>query len=701
MKKNTTKKIAAILSFAVVCAGALGVASLNKATADTAVNPDCFEMVEGASIRLASDKNGIRFTSKYGSKVYQDITTREAGTDVRVGTFIFPAAYLDMQAAYETGAQIGEYDKLLNKKDACFYDSTDDTIENKLYQDGDYYYGYAALTNMQFENLGLDFVGIGYIAWTTGNTTTYEFIENEETVVRSAAYVASAHYGKETDATKVEVVDHYVYGSLFAKTGVVDYDATAGQYTVYDNDTYATVAEVMDAINGSLELAVSATELSVAYPATSALTATVQLKYADVAGGEATAIANGVNFAVKCESSNPAAATYENGVVKSVGAGATTLTFSCMDLTATCNVTVVQRTTRNLKEQYFDLSKDTTATIALDEGEIASEILVGETDILSDVTATAGSVSISKEVLETWDKGTTHVQVFTDNYQYNAYVCVADYVLSDEAELKTFRAAAVAASDQNGQASLTYSDTWDWHVVLDADITCTSTYMDYVSYFGVLDGKGHAISDIVVGNGHNENYARVSFFDNRIERGDEGVLDSDNVMHADVGLRVKDLAIINIRGISTASANGHTRGAFVNTTTKGSRFENIYFSGLAPLVSQYLNGACGVFKCIVVDGSTGYFPMSQAVNKEGTNVEEIKRILMYGANPQLPVQASGAAAYGCAVYATNNGATMTDFYNGVIATINAVDDWSSVWSVADNGDIMFGDDTVIIANPAN
>ena len=276
MKKNTTKKLAAILSFAVVCAGALGVASLNTATADAAVNPDCFEMVEGASIRLASDKNGIRFTSKYGSNVYQDITTREAGTDVRVGTFIFPAAYLNMQAAYVDGATIGEYNKLKEecRKDACFYDSTDSSIENKLYQDGAYYYGYAALTNMQFENLGLDFVGIGYIAWTTGGTTTYDFIENEETVVRSAAYVASAHYGKETDATKVEVVDHYAYGSLFAKTGVVTYDASLGQYTVYGDETCSTVAEVMTKINGSLELSVSQTEISVDYAATQDLSAT-------------------------------------------------------------------------------------------------------------------------------------------------------------------------------------------------------------------------------------------------------------------------------------------------------------------------------------------------------------------------------------------------------------------------------------------
>ena len=684
MKKNTTKKLAAILSLAVVCAGALGVASLNQATADTAVNPDCFEMVEGASIRLASDKNGIRFTTKFGSNVYQNIMQREAGTDVRVGAYIVPADYLDKQGAYESGAQIGEYDKLLYKKDACFFDSTDDTIENKLYQDGDYYYGYAALTNLLFENLGKDFVGIGYIAWTTDGVTTYEFIENEETVVRSAAYVASAHYGKETDENKIEAVDHYAYGSLFAKTGVVDYDAQAGQYTVYDSNTYSTVAEVMDAINGSLELSVSATELSVAYPATPALTATVQLKYADVAGGEATATANGVNFAVKCESSTPAVATYENGVVKSVAKGATTLTFSCMNLTATCNVTVVQRTTRSLMEQYFDLSKDTVATIALDDGEIASEILVGETDIIDSVTATAGSVSIPKSLLETWDKGTTHVQVFTQNHQYNAYVCVADYVLSDEAELKVFRAAAAAASDQNGQASLTYSDTWDWYVVLDADFSCTGVYAEYVSYFGVLDGKGHAISNFTAGQGNIYNYARYGFFDNRITNGHLGVTDSDGEVH-EVGLRVKNLALINL----TEYGSGNRTG-FVATTTKGTMFDNIFVSGTMGLVSQYANsGRNGTFNAIVAV-TTSYLYIPSAGNAAGASLEGASHIHFCSTNPQLP------AGYGNTGY-TNT----TDLYNGFMSSLQNYQTWNkNVWTVADNGDIMFGGN-VVIANPAN
>ncbi|MBE5752047.1 MAG: hypothetical protein E7357_06500 [Clostridiales bacterium] len=694
MKKNTTKKLAAILSFAVVCAGALGVASLNTATADTAVNPDCFEMVEGASIRLASDKNGIRFTSKYGSNVYQDITTREAGTDVRVGTYILPAAYLNMQAAYVDGATIGEYDKLKEecRKDACFYDSTDSSIANKLYQDGDYYYGYAALTNMQFENLGLDFVGIGYIAWTKDGITTYDFIENEETVVRSAAYVASAHYGKETDATKVEVVDHYAYGSLFAKTGVVTYDATAGQYTVYGDDTYSTVAEVMTAINGSLELSVSETTLNVAYPETQALTASVQLKYAAEKDGEAVEVANGVNFAVKCESSNPAAAVYENGVVKTAGKGATTLTFSCMGLEATCDVTVIQRATRNLNEQYFDLSKDTVATVALDEGEVATKVLVGETDILSNVTATAGSVAIPKSVLETWNKGTTPVKVFTDNYQYNAYVCVADYVLSDETELKTFRAAAKAASDQS-QASvaaprtdttLTKSDTWDWYVVLDADITCTSTYSDRVSYFGVLDGRGHALKNVKFAEV--ANWQRGGFFDNQIAGGDVGVTDMDGVMHEGVGLRLKNIALINF---TTAAG----RGAFTGTATKGAIYDNIYLSGNAQLVECCLYSTkVGNFSNIVINADFLYFWANSTAN----TMESASRIHWFGTNPQLP-----SAGWERVAYSKNAGKTETDFYNGVKTAITGSDSWNkNIWKVADNGDITFGGNVIIEAPAA-
>ena len=696
MKKNTTKKLAAILSFAVVCAGALGVASLNTATADAAVNPDCFEMVEGASIRLASDKNGIRFTSKYGSNVYQDITTRE-GTDVRVGTYILPAAYLNMQAAYVDGATIGEYDKLKEecRKDACFYDSTDDTIENKLYQDGDYYYGYAALTNMQFENLGLDFVGIGYIAWTKDGITTYDFIQNEETVVRSAAYVASAHYGKETDATKVEVVDHYAYGSLFAKTGVVTYDASLGQYTVYGDDTYSTVAEVMTAINGSLELSVSETTMSVAYPETQALTASVQLKYAAEKDGEATEVANGVNFAVKCESSNPAAAVYENGVVKTAGKGATTLTFSCMGLEATCEVNVIQRTVKSLTTTDFDLSKDTVATIALDEGEVATKVLVGETDIIADVTPAAGSVAIPKSVLETWNKDTTHVEIFTQNYQYNAYVCVADYVLSDEAEFIAFRAAAKAASDQhnnqlasaNKDYTLTKSDTWDWFVVMDADITCTTNYAGRVSYFGILDGRGHALSNVKYCEDA-PGWDTGGFFDNRIQGGDVGVTDMNGVMHEKIGMRLKNIAIIDFEA---------TRGAFIGTPTCGSEYKNIYMNCATGLVNDFIyinNGIStartGDFSNIIVETTKfNYFPWITNKAQTWTNIESATRIHMFSANPQLP-QGYENTAYTDA----------TAFYNGVKASLVS-DSWNkNIWKVAENGDITFGG-KVIIENPAN
>ena len=702
MKKNTTKKLAAILSLAVVCAGAFGVASLNKVTADTAVNPDCFEMVEGASIRLASDKNGIRFITKFGSNVYQSIMTREAGTDVRVGAYIVPADYVDYQAAYESGAQIGEYDKLLYKKDACFFDSTDSSIENMLYQDGDYYYGNAALTNMLFENLGKDFVGIGYIAWTTDGVTTYEFIENEETVVRSAAYVASAHYGKETDATKVEVVDHYAYGSLFAKTGVVTYDAAAGQYTVYGTDTYSTVADVMDAINGSLELSVSETTLSVAYPETPALTANVQLKYASAAGGEATETASGVNFAIKCESSNPDAATYENGVVTSVAKGETTLTFSCMDLEATCEVNVRQRTVKNLNSVDFDLSKDTSTTIALGDGEEVTKVLVGETDITADVTATADSVSISKDVLENCTKGDNKVEIFTENYQYNTYVCVADYVLSDQTELTAFRTAAQKASDQNveqtalnGSTTLTWSDTWDWYVVLDADIACTGWFQyTRVSYFGVLDGRGHALSNVQFAEC--KKWDRGGFFDNRIARGDEGVLDSNNVMHTGVGLRLRNLAIINF----TAYIDSGIRGGFTGTTTKGSTYENIYYTGNTGLVDQYMNtGKNGSFHNIVANYSLTYFPMQQGDSFNWQNIEGATNIKTL--NSKVPMQTVNDVSIplpGCESFAGD----ATAFYNGVKTAITAEDGtWNKdVWSVADNGDITFGGNVIIEAPAA-
>ena len=302
---NNKNKIIGSLALAtlmVAAAGALTVKDTEYASAEA--NANQFQMLEGASIRLAEDKNGLRFKTEIGANVYSAIMNRDAGKDVRVGAFIVPAAYVDNQNAYQDGASVGDYDKFKQYKEVCFFDSTNDEIQNKIYQDGDYYYTNAVLTNVKYENLGKEFVGIGYMAWTTSAGTTYEFVDLDATdVVRSAAYVASAHYNNETDSTKLEYVKQYAYGALFEKTGVVTYDETNKQYTVYGADTYTKVDDVMTAIGGQLALVVDKVEVETDVNATVEVSPAMQLTYKTEKDGATTNTVGGVKFAIDCVSS--------------------------------------------------------------------------------------------------------------------------------------------------------------------------------------------------------------------------------------------------------------------------------------------------------------------------------------------------------------------------------------------------------------
>ena len=686
MNKNQKRKFIGSLAAAALVVATVGAFNVNNTEyANADVNAEAFEMLDGASIRLAQDKNGLRFKTVIGSETYNDIVNRAAGTDVRVGAYIVPADYVNNANAYKEGAQVGEYNKFKQYKEVCFYDSTNDQIENKIYQDGDYYYTNAVLTNVLFENLGKEFVGIGYMAWTTSEGTVYEFVDlGEADVVRSAAYVASAHYVNETDETKQEYVKQYVYGALFEKTGVVTFDEQSKTYTVYGSDTYTKVDDVMAAIGGQFDVVVDKTTVEADVNAVVDVTASAQLTYNEEKNGATVATVGGVKLAIACTSSSDKVVVQANGTIKAVSGGEATLTFSCMGKTATCNVEVVQRAFRTLAMVDLDLSKDSAAVINVDAGEVASKVYLGEQDVTSFVTATAGQVAIAKEAFASAPKGDNQLTILTTHYEYDAYVCKVDFAISDQAEFNAFRAAAKAASDQSqaqlaatNEMALTYSDTWDWYVVIDADITFTGTYSDRVSYFGILEGRGHYLKGITVDETHK--WQRCGFFDNRIVNGDQGVTDSQGVMHEGVGIRVRNLAIIDISA---------TRGGFMRTITVGSKFENIYYSGSVALVDNYLYSAkTGFFNNIVTATTITYFPMSSDVSQTWTNIEGASRMKSLGSN--IP------SAYAC----ENFGGNAANFYNGVKTAITTEgDSWNKrVWGVDANGNITFGGNVVIAA----
>ena len=134
MRKLTKKKQSIMLMAVLSCSAAMaGAMAWNEqsVSAETAIDTQRFALVDGASVRLKENDNGIRFQVEMGEDVY-DKATRLDGDVVasKVGMFVVPYVFVNNANAYETGATIGEYERLKQKIDLVFYDSQ--TQENKL-----------------------------------------------------------------------------------------------------------------------------------------------------------------------------------------------------------------------------------------------------------------------------------------------------------------------------------------------------------------------------------------------------------------------------------------------------------------------------------------------------------------------------------------------------------------------------------------
>ena len=173
--KKRTKKYSLITLATALAAVTVGGASFSlNASASETIEANRFEMVEGASIRISSPK-GLRFIAEMGADVYTDLTTEEDGVEKKMGMFIIPQSYLNDATKYSNGV-LGvmeqSYEKLTPKIEHVFYDSADETVENKIYQEGDYYRANGVIGNLLLQNYDRDFVGIAYIAETVGEETT-------------------------------------------------------------------------------------------------------------------------------------------------------------------------------------------------------------------------------------------------------------------------------------------------------------------------------------------------------------------------------------------------------------------------------------------------------------------------------------------------------------------------------------------------
>ena len=335
--KLRQKRIAVVMLSALcgLCATTAATAfSVKQADAATLVDPTRFEMLDGASIRLAAPK-GLRFIAEMGSEVYADIIKEESGVEKKMGMYIMPYSYLSDPAMYsdgETGVAEENYQNITKKIDHVFYDSANESVVNKIYQKGDYYYANGVIGDLYLHNYDTDFIGIAYVAETTAEATTYTFAGfDEENNVRDSLYVAIEAYEDYTAQEVRDVFNEYVLGAHLESLGMTETVTESGRVYTYGGTEYSTVGAAVKA-NTDLSLTLDQSTLILGSDENKAtLTATILSK------GEKVSVDTHADWS----SSDTGVVTVdENGLVKAVSAGSAKVTASIMGKTATCNVYV-------------------------------------------------------------------------------------------------------------------------------------------------------------------------------------------------------------------------------------------------------------------------------------------------------------------------------------------------------------------------
>lgn len=200
MKTLRSKNLVTLVLALFLCLTLSVASSFNVANVRATVDSDAFVMEKGASLALTKD--GLRFRVQMGKNVYDRIFTNDTDDSVDLSVLIAPKSFFEELDATENA---GKYQELSKKIEI----QIDDV--NKVYEDDDYYYANAVLTNLAMANnenitkdqFDLDFVAVGCIATTTDSNTAYEYASffdgDMANNTRSQYQVAQASVLSESD----------------------------------------------------------------------------------------------------------------------------------------------------------------------------------------------------------------------------------------------------------------------------------------------------------------------------------------------------------------------------------------------------------------------------------------------------------------------------------------------------------------------
>ena len=233
--KTMKKILCSTLALVGVCAFSGGLAFAASADTTIQIEGNAFEMQYGASVRTA-EPAGIRFTALVGKDVYNEVSS-DPNKDF--GMFIVPDSYMEDYETYIASNPNYEgkyYEYFSEQKKMIDFTYTPDQLTEK---DGGYLMR-GALSNVLFENLTREFVGVAYIKTTTGNDIFYEYAEFDRVDnARSISYVASAAINAGEGS---EALDSYLAKSAYKLMGVT-YNKETEEY-VYGVNAYDALEDI-------------------------------------------------------------------------------------------------------------------------------------------------------------------------------------------------------------------------------------------------------------------------------------------------------------------------------------------------------------------------------------------------------------------------------------------------------------------------
>lgn len=210
-----------------LCAVAMTATSAARAASPSASS---FWMEEGASVCLLEDTEGIRFTASCTEDKYAEVA---ASDDKQCGMLITKKAYLDGIGSEDVVAYLESQKTALGKQVTyvLITESSDNPIRPYRYMtaDGVVYRINGVLTDIKYDNMDAEWLGIGVIVTGSGTAATYEYAEYTVNDARRISYVASAALTEETSLTAAQqgTLKNYIYKTAAKLSGASENDYAA------------------------------------------------------------------------------------------------------------------------------------------------------------------------------------------------------------------------------------------------------------------------------------------------------------------------------------------------------------------------------------------------------------------------------------------------------------------------------------------